>query len=153
MKRPSSPAPSGSDPPLRVRLRRRQDADRRRGDLSHNLRRERPDAATSSVAQTNDFLVARDDKGALQPALATSWEVIDPVTMRFHLRPGVAFTDGVAFTADDVVFTLGRVFDPKSLYGRDGAHQPGGKRDRCQRLNGRHQEVDPSTCCSACPTS
>src|SRR5476651_392985 len=51
-------------------------------------------AATSLVAQTNDFLVARDDSGALQPALALKWEAIDPTTMRFHLRPGVKFTDG-----------------------------------------------------------
>src|ERR1700730_478272 len=75
-------------------------------------------AATSLVAQTNDFLVARDDKGDLQPALATRWEVIDPTTMRFHLREGVKFTDGVEFTADDVVLTLDRVLDPKAAYGQ-----------------------------------
>ena len=75
-------------------------------------------AATSLVAQTNDFLVARDDSGALQPALALKWEAIDPTTMRFHLRPGVKFTDGVDFTADDVVFTIGRVQDPKAAYGQ-----------------------------------
>ena len=75
-------------------------------------------AATSLVAQTNDFLVARDDKGDLQPALATKWEQIDPLTMRFHLRPGVKCSDGVEFTADDVVFTIGRVQDPKAAYGQ-----------------------------------
>src|SRR5258708_35267005 len=75
-------------------------------------------AATSLVAQTNDFLVARDDKGDLRPALATSWESIDPTTMRFHLRPDVKFTDGVDFTADDVVFTINRVQDPKAGYGQ-----------------------------------
>jgi peptide/nickel transport system substrate-binding protein len=75
-------------------------------------------AATSLVAQTNDFLVARDNKGDLQPALAVSWEGVDPLTMRFHLRPGVKFTDGVEFTADDVVFTIGRVQDPKAAYGQ-----------------------------------
>ena len=75
-------------------------------------------AATSLVAQTNDFLVARDDGGALQPALALKWEAIDPTTMSFHLRPGVKFTDGVDFTADDVVFTIGRVQDPKAAYGQ-----------------------------------
>ncbi len=71
-------------------------------------------AALSLVAQTNDFLVTRDNKGDLQPALATSWEAIDPTTMRFHLRQGVKFSDGVEFTADDVTFTLGRVVDPKA---------------------------------------
>jgi len=75
-------------------------------------------AALSLVAQTNDFLVTRDNKGDLQPALATSWEAIDPTTMRFHLRQGVKFSDGVDFTADDVVFTLNRVQDPKANYGQ-----------------------------------
>jgi peptide/nickel transport system substrate-binding protein len=75
-------------------------------------------AGLSLVAQTNDFLVARDNKGDLQPALATSWEAIDPTTMRFHLRPGVKFSDGVEFTSDDVVFTLSRVQDPKAAYGQ-----------------------------------
>jgi peptide/nickel transport system substrate-binding protein len=75
-------------------------------------------AATSLVAQTNDFLVARDDSGALQPALATRWEAVDPTTMRFHLRPGVKCSDGVEFTAADVVFTIGRVLDPKAAYGQ-----------------------------------
>src|SRR5476651_1103860 len=53
-------------------------------------------AGLSLVAQTNDFLVARDDKGDLQPALATSWEAIDPTTMRFRLRQGVKFKIGRA---------------------------------------------------------
>ena len=75
-------------------------------------------ASLSLLAQTNDFLVTRDNKGDLQPALATSWEAIDPTTMRFHLRQGVKFSDGVNFTADDVVFTINRVQDPKAGYGQ-----------------------------------
>src|SRR5882757_7300673 len=75
-------------------------------------------ASLSLLAQTNDFLVTRDNKGDLQPALATSWEAIDPTTMRFHLRQGVKFSDGVDFTADDVVFTINRVQDPKAGYGQ-----------------------------------
>src|SRR5476651_681204 len=53
-------------------------------------------AGLSLVAQTNDFLVARDNRGDLQPALATSWEAIDPTTMRFRLRQGVKFKIGRA---------------------------------------------------------
>ncbi len=41
------------------------------------------------------------------PALAERWEVSeDGLTWTFHLRPGVTWSDGVPFTADDVVFTF-----------------------------------------------
>ena len=73
-------------------------------------------ASLSLLMQTNDPLVARDNKGDLHPALATTWDQVDPTTMRFHLRRGVKFSDGVEFTADDVVFTLDRVLDPGIAY-------------------------------------
>jgi peptide/nickel transport system substrate-binding protein len=44
-----------------------------------------------------------------EPSLAESWKSIDPTTWEFKLRPGVTFTDGTPFTADDVVFTFGRI--------------------------------------------
>ena len=55
-----------------------------------------------------EFLVGRDKKLDLVPALAVSWQQIDPVTWRFKLRPGVKFHDGTPFTADDVVFSFER---------------------------------------------
>lgn len=73
-------------------------------------------ASLSLLEQTSDPLLARDNKGDLHPALATSWEQIDPLTTRFHLREGVKFSDGVDFTADDVVFTINRIVDPKNAY-------------------------------------
>jgi peptide/nickel transport system substrate-binding protein len=45
----------------------------------------------------------------LEPGLAVSWESTAPDTWRFHLRPGVKWQDGGAFTADDVVFSFGRI--------------------------------------------
>ncbi|MGA8714813.1 MAG: ABC transporter substrate-binding protein, partial [Roseiarcus sp.] len=45
----------------------------------------------------------------LEPCLATSWEVLDPLHWRFHLRQGVKFHEGQDFTADDVVFSAHRV--------------------------------------------
>jgi len=52
---------------------------------------------------------------ALHPEadLAVSWQVISPTVWEFKLREGVTFTDGTPFTADDVVFTFGRI--PKVL--------------------------------------
>lgn len=44
-----------------------------------------------------------------EPDLATSWTAIDDLTWEFKLRPGVTFSDGTPFTADDVVFTFGRI--------------------------------------------
>jgi peptide/nickel transport system substrate-binding protein len=45
---------------------------------------------------------------SLRPALATSWQPIDPTTWRFALREGVTFHDGTPFSAEDVVFSIER---------------------------------------------
>ena len=45
----------------------------------------------------------------VEPALATSWEVMEPTRWRFHLRKGVKFQNGDDFNADDVIFSLDRV--------------------------------------------
>jgi peptide/nickel transport system substrate-binding protein len=45
----------------------------------------------------------------IEPALAESWELMEPTRWRFHLRKGVKFQDGRDFTADDVVFSAERV--------------------------------------------
>ena len=44
-----------------------------------------------------------------EPRLATKWERIDPLTVRFHLRQGVVFHSGNPFTAKDVAWTLARL--------------------------------------------
>jgi peptide/nickel transport system substrate-binding protein len=48
----------------------------------------------------------RVDTPTLQPDLATSWEFADPTTLVFHLRQGVTFHDGQAFTSEDVKTSL-----------------------------------------------
>ena len=50
----------------------------------------------------------------IEPALAESWEVLSDSVWRFHLRKGVTFHDGAAFTAEDVLASLTRVSHPKS---------------------------------------
>ena len=51
----------------------------------------------------------------LEPALALKWEQTSPTVWRFHLRPNVKWQDGSAFTADDVVFSLGRILAKSSV--------------------------------------
>jgi peptide/nickel transport system substrate-binding protein len=55
-------------------------------------------------------LVRYDRDLKIEPALATSWEILDDqVTWRFTLREGVTFHNGNPFTAADVVASLERV--------------------------------------------
>jgi peptide/nickel transport system substrate-binding protein len=65
-----------------------------------------------------DSLVSHDARMNIVPDLATTWETPDPLTYVFHLRQGVKFHDGRAFTSADVKFTFdsilsGAVTSPK----------------------------------------
>jgi peptide/nickel transport system substrate-binding protein len=59
-------------------------------------------------------LVRYNKELKIEPALATSWEVVKPDVIRYTLRQGVKFHDGSDFTADDVVMSLMRATDAKS---------------------------------------
>lgn len=56
-----------------------------------------------------DPLVRRRKDNSFEPRLAESWEQLDDVTLRFHLRDGVSFHSGRKFSADDVVWTFNRL--------------------------------------------
>jgi peptide/nickel transport system substrate-binding protein len=56
-----------------------------------------------------DSFVGRDADGHWTPALALSWQQIDPLTWQFALRHDVRFSDGSPFTADDVVASVRRI--------------------------------------------
>ena len=55
----------------------------------------------------------------IEPVLATKWETSDSKVWKFTLRDGVKFSNGSAFTADDVVYTMKRLMDPKSSVAKD----------------------------------
>lgn len=59
-------------------------------------------------------LVRRDGELKFEPALALSWEVMEPTRVRFTLREGVTFHGGSAFTANDVVVSVARLTNPDS---------------------------------------
>jgi len=60
-------------------------------------------------AHVYEGLVTRDKDLKTAPALAESWETLEPTHWRFHLRRGVKFHNGDPFTADDVIFSADRV--------------------------------------------
>jgi peptide/nickel transport system substrate-binding protein len=55
------------------------------------------------------YLARSDAKSQLVPDLAESWAIVDDTTWEFKLRKGVKFHDGSDFTAEDIVFSFGRV--------------------------------------------
>ncbi len=76
------------------------------------------DAASEHIDELLfDGLVTHDASFHFTPALAESWEQPKPLTLVFHLRKGVRFSDGQPLTARDVVWTIESIIDP----GRNGA--------------------------------
>ena len=63
-----------------------------------------------------DTLATRGKDLKVEPSLALSWQAVDATTMRFRLRPNVTFHDGTPFTADDVVFSIGRALSDTSNF-------------------------------------
>ena len=70
--------------------------------------------ATTNAILMNSYegLTRYNAKFEVEPALATKWTVVSPTQVRFDLRRGVKFHDGSNFTADDVIFSLGRISQP-----------------------------------------
>jgi peptide/nickel transport system substrate-binding protein len=60
------------------------------------------------AAHIFDSLVLQDELQALKPGLATSWENDGKNRWTFKLRPGVSFSNGKPFSAEDVVFSFCR---------------------------------------------
>ena len=74
-------------------------------------------AAIDEIVYANLFegLTRINEDGTVSPLLARSWTISDDgLVYDFELREGVAFHDGTAFDADDVVFSLNRARAPNS---------------------------------------
>ena len=74
------------------------------------------DSASHEVAgMIFNGLVKYDTDLSVIGDLAESWDVSkDGLTITFHLRKGVRWTDGVEFTADDVKFGFDTIIDKKT---------------------------------------
>lgn len=72
-------------------------------------------SSTDALNLVFDSLITRDPESLeLEGNLADSWTPsADNKTWTFKLRKGVKWSDGVPFTADDVVFTYDLVYDEK----------------------------------------
>jgi len=72
--------------------------------------------ASETVRYLTGGLLVRMNRATqrIEPELALSWKVQDGgKTLLFRLREGVQFSDGTPFTADDVVYTIAVLTDPK----------------------------------------
>ncbi len=55
-----------------------------------------------------DRLTDQDENQLVKPALAVSWRTVNDTTWEFKLRPGVKFSNGADFTANDVIYSYCR---------------------------------------------
>jgi peptide/nickel transport system substrate-binding protein len=55
-----------------------------------------------------DRLTDQDENQLVKPSLALSWRTTDDTTWEFKLRPGVKFSNGDEFTANDVIYSYCR---------------------------------------------
>ena len=70
-----------------------------------------------------DSLVQRNEHFGLDPDLALSWQMPDPLTYIFHLRTGVRFQDGRPLTSRDVKWTLDSVLNGTVISIKAGAYK------------------------------
>ena len=68
----------------------------------------------SIVLSMYDPLSRVDEEGNLTYFLAESYEPEGDDAWLVHLKPGVKWSDGTEFTAEDVVFTINRMKDPET---------------------------------------
>ena len=86
------------------------------GEASNLIPQLSTDSASSEVSQNIFIALLKYDKDLkIVPWAAESYEVLDGgQKLRFTIRPGILWEDGVEFTAADVEFTYKTMIDPKT---------------------------------------
>ncbi|MFY9910088.1 MAG: ABC transporter substrate-binding protein [Candidatus Sulfotelmatobacter sp.] len=97
------------------------------------------DAAASIRYLTGGALVRLNRQTQqLEPELAESWKISrDGRTISFHLRSGIAFSDGTPFSAEDVAYTMRQLMDP-------ALHSPTGDTFRSSNGNIETEVISPT---------
>ena len=75
-----------------------------------------PETNLTAPAVFDNLLFYDAGERVYKPQLATSWKRIDKKTIDFNLRKNVKFHDGSDFDADDVVYMVKFVTDPKTKF-------------------------------------
>lgn len=73
-----------------------------------------PNTVFQSEAIQDNLIIYDEKNHKFEPLLAKAWRRIDPKTLEFDLRDDIKWHDGETFDADDVVYTLGWILNPKS---------------------------------------
>ena len=87
-----------------------------------------------------DVKVNKDGSKEIVPSLAEKWDISkDGKTYTFHLKKGVKFHNGEEFKADDVLFTIEKMMDPKQA--AVNTYQFEKIEGALDKLNGKAQSV------------
>jgi len=74
----------------------------------------KPETVFETEAVMDNLIIFDEKEFKFEPLLAKSWKQVDDVTLEFQLRDDIKWHDGQPFTADDVVYTLNWITDPKT---------------------------------------
>ena len=74
----------------------------------------KPEAKFVSFGIFDNLVAYDEDKHQYGPLLAKTFKRIDDKTFEFELRDDIKWHDGESFDADDVVYTIGWLIDPKT---------------------------------------
>ena len=74
----------------------------------------KPETGLTSVAVFDTLVCFDRASGGFRPMLAASWGHVDDRTIEMKLREDVRFHDGSDFDADDAVYTLNWLVDPRN---------------------------------------